>query len=173
MPTDWRPIIRDILPHAWPLFPLADGVRWIHAQMMAESRGNSLALSLSGAKGLMQLMPATAEEMGVRDPMIPQDNLRGGIQYMKIQYDHFPEIPDVEERYLWSLAAYNGGRAWANRALKCARLDEEPFWWKWTPGRYWLMSRDCEVAGKHPDFRQMWTYVARIKDTFDRKGPTQ
>jgi membrane-bound lytic murein transglycosylase MltF len=118
----------------------------------------------------MQLMPATAVEVGVRDPFNPQDCLRGGIAYLRKQYERLPEIPEPLDRYLWSLAAYNCGLGYVNRALKLARQDEEPLWWKWTPGRYWLMSRECIVAGRWPLFRQSWGYVARIQSRFVKEG---
>lgn len=163
--TDWKPLIAEALQKAWPApdYPLPKGVEWVHAQMMTESNGQALAISSVGAKGLMQLMPATASEVGVRDPFNPQDSLRGGIAYLRKQYERLPEIPEPQERYYWSLAAYNCGLGYVNRALKLARLDEEPFWWKWNPGRYFLMSRECIVAGRWPIYRQVFEYLARIQ----------
>ncbi len=154
-------MISRLRKQIWP--SLDNGDRWLEAQMMQESRGISVARSGAGAMGLFQLMPGTADEMGVKDPFDPEENARGGIRYLKIQYDHFPEIPDTIERLKWSLASYNGGRGYINRALRRAREDKELLWWKWEPGRYWLMSRDCVLpSGRRPDYKQMWDYVARI-----------
>ena len=44
----------------------------------AESNGNARAVSRAGAEGLMQLMPATAKDMGVADSFKPEENVRGG-----------------------------------------------------------------------------------------------
>ncbi|MGB6686696.1 MAG: transglycosylase SLT domain-containing protein [Terracidiphilus sp.] len=48
----------------------------------AESGGNARAVSRTGARGLMQLMPATAEELGVKDSFQPEQNVSGGTAYL-------------------------------------------------------------------------------------------
>jgi membrane-bound lytic murein transglycosylase MltF len=108
-------------------------------------------------------MPGTALDMQVHNIMDPELNLRGGVKYLRIQYEHFPEVPDHMERLRWSWASYNGGRGYVNRAFHVARLDGVADWWKWAIGQHWLMNCDCVVGGKRPDYRQMWDYVARIE----------
>src|SRR5690606_11892390 len=54
----------------------------IRAIMHAESAFNPNALSRVGAQGLMQLMPATAQRFGVVNAFDPQQNIRGGVQYL-------------------------------------------------------------------------------------------
>lgn len=54
----------------------------LHAVIHAESAFNPLAISQKGAQGLMQLMPGTAQDMGVTDAFDPQQNIRGGARYL-------------------------------------------------------------------------------------------
>lgn len=75
----------------------------IKAIVKAESSYNPQAISDAGAVGLMQLMPATAAELGVADSFNPEENLRGGIKYYKKMLRRFKG--DIE----LALAAYNAG----------------------------------------------------------------
>ena len=75
----------------------------IRAVMRTESAFNPAAVSAVGAMGLMQLMPALAEEMGVADPFDPRDNIMGGAKYLKQLLDaHDGNLP-------LTLASYNAG----------------------------------------------------------------
>jgi hypothetical protein len=55
----------------------------VNAVISAESGYNPQAISRTGARGLMQLMPETARRYGVRDSMDPHDNIYGGVKYLK------------------------------------------------------------------------------------------
>lgn len=75
----------------------------IRAVIKAESNYQTRAVSLAGAQGLMQLMPATAGELGVADPFDIEQNIDGGARYLRQMLDQF----DGELRL--ALSAYNAG----------------------------------------------------------------
>ena len=91
--------------------------RLVRAVMQVESGFNPKALSNKGAIGLMQLMPATARELAVDDPWDPDQNVRGGTQYLKQMLDFFSG--DLE----LALAAYNAG---ARAVLENAGIPPYP-----------------------------------------------
>jgi len=76
----------------------------IAAVMETESGYRPDAVSPTGALGLMQLMPATAQALGVDDPHDPRQNVLGGSEYLRQQLGHFGTIEKA-------LAAYNAGPA--------------------------------------------------------------
>jgi soluble lytic murein transglycosylase-like protein len=75
----------------------------VKAIIMAESGYNPNAISKKGAQGLMQLMPSTAEALGVEDAFNPEQNISGGVRYFKQLVNRFDG--DVK----LALAAYNAG----------------------------------------------------------------
>jgi soluble lytic murein transglycosylase-like protein len=77
----------------------------VRAVIQAESGFNPRAISPKGAMGLMQLMPATARELGVNDPFQPGDNIRGGVTYLARLMTRFKQNVEL------ALAAYNAGPA--------------------------------------------------------------
>lgn len=83
--------------------------RLITAQMYQESRFDPKAKSQAGAKGLMQVMPRTAKELGFTNLQNPESGLHAGVKYMDWVRDRFPEDLPVTDRVWFSLAAYNAG----------------------------------------------------------------
>ena len=74
----------------------------VQALMQVESGYNADALSQRGAMGLMQLMPGTARDLKVDDPWDPEQNVRGGTEYLRRMMDRFGTVEGA-------LAAYNAG----------------------------------------------------------------
>lgn len=89
----------------------------LEALVWQESRWRAGAVSPKGARGLAQLMPGTARELGV-DPDNPFANLEGGARYLREQLDRFEG--DLEK----ALAAYNAGPARVARANGIPQIRE-------------------------------------------------
>ncbi len=86
------------------------------AVIEVESQFNTRAVSHRGAQGLMQLMPATAASLGVRDAFDPRDNIEGGVRHLRWLMDRFDhDVPTV-------LTAYNAGE---RVVLKNQRVPRE------------------------------------------------
>ncbi len=176
MSSQYDLLIQDITAKFFP----SCGWRLIKAQIQQESSFNPTAQSPCGARGLLQLMPATAKEMGYLPEELwnPERNLCAGIKYLYEQYRHFPEIPDHNERLKFSLAAYNGGRGYINAALKLAYEREHGdvnqsvsarkpgLWQTWSHTKEILRDQNCFVIINNkqlwPDHNQIIGYVENI-----------
>jgi len=89
----------------------------VKAVIKIESDFNHKAISNKGAKGLMQLMPDTINDMDVRDPFSPRENINGGTRYLGWLLQIFEG--DVE----LALAGYNAG---PNRVRELGRIPRIP-----------------------------------------------
>lgn len=109
-PAMWRARVAE-LAAKYDISPaLLEAVVW------QESRWRTDAVSPMGARGLAQLMPGTARDLGV-DPNDPSANLEGGARYLRQQLDRFGDV----ER---ALAAYNAGPARVARAGRVPAIRE-------------------------------------------------
>jgi hypothetical protein len=75
----------------------------VKAVIQVESEWDALAVSSKGARGLMQLMPFTAERFGVADSFDARQNIFGGVHYLRVLLDQFGGDVDL------ALAGYNAG----------------------------------------------------------------
>lgn len=91
---------------------LADAVAWVESRHGAARKQSS-----AGAVGIMQLMPGTAGDLGVRDRCDVEANVRGGIKYLKQLYGEFGDP-------LLMLAAYNAGPANVRQSRGIPELPE-------------------------------------------------
>ena len=103
---DFRPLpatiaYNDAIAEAADLYKLDPNL--IRAIIRAESAFNPFAVSRAGAQGLMQLMPAVAEELNVLDPFDPRQNIFGGARYLRWLLDRNDGNLDL------AVASYNAG----------------------------------------------------------------
>lgn len=75
----------------------------VKAIIRVESNFKTKAVSKAGAVGLMQLMPKTAEEMEVKNPFNPEENIEGGVRYLRYLLDRF------KDNLPMAIAAYHAG----------------------------------------------------------------
>ncbi|HTB17107.1 MAG TPA: lytic transglycosylase domain-containing protein [Bryobacteraceae bacterium] len=90
----------------------------VRAVIDQESAGRPCALSAQGAQGLMQLMPATAEEFDVDDPFDPQQNVEAGAKLLKSLLERYKNDPSL------ALSAYNAGPERVDQAAGVPPIPE-------------------------------------------------
>jgi len=126
----------------------AAGIGWdwrlLASQMYQESRFKPDARSWAGAAGLLQLMPATARQVGVRDPYDPEDNVRGATAYIKWLTNFWDErILDENERLKFILASYNTGAGHVEDAQRLTnKYGGDPL--VWADVSYWLLQKSTQ-----------------------------
>lgn len=105
--------------------------RLLASQAYQESRFDPNAESWAGARGLMQIMPATAADLDIKNLADPEESLKGGTLYLKQMYDKFAYIEDSIVRQKFTLAAYNCGYGHILDARRLAEAkDLDPNQWE-------------------------------------------
>lgn len=94
--------------------------RLVVAVMFEESGFDPAALSSAGARGLMQVMPATADELGMRDIHEPANGIHAGVAYLHYLRERFESTLPVAERTWFAIAAYHLGYARVESARRKA-----------------------------------------------------
>ncbi len=111
-----------------------------------ESRFEVESESWVGASGLMQVMPATAKDLGYTRLDIPEENLKAGTAYLKQLQAMWEHIPDSTERIKFILASYNAGPGHVQDAQRLAKkLGKDPLVWDGN-------TADCILLKSKPDY---------------------
>jgi membrane-bound lytic murein transglycosylase F len=143
-----------LCPYDSLLKKYAGEVRWdwrlLASQAFQESHFKPDAKSWAGATGLLQLMPATAKEFGVRNLRDPQDNVNGAIKFLNWLTDYWDDkIKDEDERLKFILASYNCGAGHVEDAQRLAeKYGGNPQ--SWDDVAYWLLQKSKVQYSEDP-----------------------
>lgn len=145
--------------------------RMVVSQMYQESRFNPRAKSFAGARGLMQVMPRTAHQMGISDLYHPENGIRAGISYLGWLEERFPTSLAFDQKIYFTLAAYNAGHGHVRDARVLAeQLGKDPDRWfdnvedamlLLSQPEYYKKARFGYVRGREPV-----NYVREIRDRY-------
>ncbi|WP_081211520.1 MltF family protein [Salegentibacter sediminis] len=117
--------------------------RFLSSQIYQESRFDPKAESWAGATGLIQLMPATAKEVGVSNNHNPEQNVAGGVKYLDRMRDNFEVVKDSIQKIKFTLAAFNCGAGHVYDAMRLAEKNgRNPHVWDENVEEYILKLKD-------------------------------
>ena len=157
----------------------ANDINWdwrlLASQAFQESRFKPDAHSWAGAAGLLQLMPATARQYGVKNSLDPADNLQGAVKFLKWLDGFWHErITNDVERLKFVLASYNAG---AGHVQDAQRLTEKYGGnsQSWEDVSYWLLQESTQQYSTDPVVKfgfcrglEPVNYVTHILERYDR-----
>lgn len=157
-PADREAVYDEIIMRA----SQATGVPWflLKGLIWQESRFNPNAESPAGAKGLTQLMPGTAADLGVDDPFDPEQAIFGGAKYLAALFAQFKKESGIT-RWRFALGAYNCGAGYiyqAQRNVLAAGMDAT----SWPIVAANLAT--AKVRGKTPHWQETVVYVEKVSD---------
>ena len=157
----------------------AQTIRWdwrlLAAQCYQESTFDPRAQSWAGACGLMQIMPSTADHLGLHRSQIynPEQNIAAAVRYLAELEHSFADVRERSERIKFVLAAYNGGGFHIRDAMALARKygrnplhwrDVEPFVLKLSQPQFY---NDPVVRNGYMRGSETVDYVRRIHDRWN------
>ncbi len=168
----------SVYDHLFKQHARAIGWDWrlLAAQAYQESAFDAGAVSFMGAMGLMQLMPSTAKEMGVKIDNVfrPEHNMRGAARLIGILQRHYLDIPTESERINFVLAAYNAGTGHVDDARRLAKkYGKDPNRWNENVDGFVLKMAEARFYNQsevqHGYFRGSEThdYVNSIRTRWD------
>jgi membrane-bound lytic murein transglycosylase F len=149
--------------------------RLLAAQAYQESRFKPDARSWVGAVGLLQLMPGTARQFGVQNPLDPEDNVQGAVKFLRWLDKYWDDrIPDESERLKFVLASYNCGAGHVDDAQRLTeKYGGNPQ--SWEDVSYWLLQKSTQQYSTDPVVKfgfcrgvEPVNYVGFILDRYDR-----
>ena len=148
--------------------------RLLASQAFQESRFDPRAESWAGARGMLQLMPATARDMGVRNSWDPEENVRGAVRYLGWLEERWDDwVEDEDERLKFILASYNAGTGHVEDARRMAeKYGDDPDVWE--DVAFWMLQLSKRMYYTDPVARfgyvrglEPVTYVSLILERFD------
>lgn len=124
--------------------------RLLASQAFQESRFKPEARSWAGATGLLQLMPRTAQEYGVKNARDPEDNVRGAVRFLQWLIERWSKrISDEGERLKFILASYNAGAGHVEDAQRLTeKYNGNPEVWE--DVSYWLLQKTTQQYSTDP-----------------------
>ena len=155
--------------------------RLMAAQCYQESCFDPNAVSWAGARGLMQIMPTTADHLGLPRSMMhdPEASIAASAKYMAEMGSKFGDVPSAEQRMYYALACYNGGYHHIRDAMALARKHgRNPYRWDDVAQQVLNLSnpqyyRDPVVKYGYMRGPETVNYVARIRERFEQyRGKT-
>lgn len=104
---------QQISPYDKLVKKYAKSINWdwrlVASQIYQESKFDTRVSSWAQASGLMQLMPKTAEELGVTNRADPEQSIKGGTKYLQQLWGNFEQVKDSIQRIKFTMASYNCG----------------------------------------------------------------
>ena len=147
--------------------------RLLVAQMHQESRFNPNATSMVGAKGLFQIMPRTAKELGIIDVHIPEQGIKAGVRYMDWVRDRMIKNDVQSDQLIWfTLASYNAGAGHVRDAMRLAKQKgwRNDIWFNNVEKAMLLLSQPKYAAKARYGYvrgQEPVTYIREIRRRFE------
>ncbi|MGK2962327.1 MAG: transglycosylase SLT domain-containing protein [Gemmatimonadaceae bacterium] len=148
--------------------------RLLASQAYQESQFDPSARSWAGAQGLLQIMPGTARDLGIRNVWDPGENIDGAVRYLEqLTRRWSARIPDPAERLKFVLASYNTGPGHVDDAQRLAeKHGGDPT--KWDDVAFWLVQKSKREVFTDPVVRYGFSrglepvlYVQKILERFE------